>query len=75
MLKKATSLGIIANPVRLDQFVSSAAESLQVDDTLDRGQVLELHKVLAEPLAAFNKRRTKVAQVRHRPAKGGQPQR
>lgn len=42
LLKKATSLGIVTNPVRLDQFVSAAAESLQIDDTLDRGQILEL---------------------------------
>jgi len=42
MLQKATSLGIVANPVRLDSFVSSAAESLTVDETLDRERILSL---------------------------------
>lgn len=42
LLKKATSLGIVANPVRLDSFVSAAAESLQVDETLTREDILQL---------------------------------
>jgi len=42
LLKKATSLGIVTNPLRLDSFVSAAAESLQVDDSLGRGQILAL---------------------------------
>ena len=42
LLKKATSLGIVANPVRLDGFVSAAAESLQVDETLTREDILQL---------------------------------
>ena len=42
LLKKATSLGIVANPVRLDAFVSAAAESLQVDETLTREDILQL---------------------------------
>ena len=42
LLKKATSLGIVSNPIRLDAFVSAAAESLQVDETLTREEILKL---------------------------------
>ncbi len=47
LLKKATSLGIVSNPVRLDSFVSAAAESLQVDDSLDKNEIISLARRLS----------------------------
>ena len=47
LLKKATSLGIVTNPLRLDAFVSAASESLQVDETLDRKEILNLARKLS----------------------------
>jgi hypothetical protein len=46
LLKKATSLGIVSNPVRMDSFVSAAAESLQVDDSLDKNEIISLARRL-----------------------------
>jgi hypothetical protein len=47
LLKKAMSLGIVTNPFKLDGFVSAAAESLQVDETLGRDELLSLARRLA----------------------------
>ncbi len=47
LLKKATSLGIMSNPIKLDAFVSAAAESLVVDETLDRSSLVDLAQKLS----------------------------
>ena len=47
LLKKATSLGIVTNPLKLDAFVSAAADSLEVDENLDRTSILHLAERLS----------------------------
>lgn len=42
MLQKATGTGVLTNPVKLNEFISSALENTKVDETLDRDALLDL---------------------------------
>ena len=42
MLAKATGTGVLTNPVKLNEFISSALENTKVDETLDRDALLDL---------------------------------
>ncbi|MFN8167552.1 MAG: LCP family protein [Candidatus Nanopelagicales bacterium] len=42
MLQKATNTGVLANPVKLNEFISSALKNTKVDETLDRDALLDL---------------------------------
>jgi hypothetical protein len=42
MLKKATSLGVLSDPVKLDSFVTAGLSSLQVDERLTRDEILAM---------------------------------
>ncbi len=42
MLQKATSTGVLVNPVALNEFIGSALKNTKVDETLDRDALLDL---------------------------------
>jgi LCP family protein required for cell wall assembly len=42
MLAKATGTGVLTNPVKLNDFISSALKNTKVDETLDRDALLDL---------------------------------
>lgn len=42
MLQKATGTGVLTNPVKLNEFISSALKNTKVDETLNRDALLDL---------------------------------
>ncbi len=42
LMRRATSLGVLANPVRLVDFLTSITDAIQVDDNLSFGQLKDL---------------------------------
>ena len=55
MLRKATSAGVLLNPVKMVDFISSALDSVVTDEGLNQGDLLTLGKQLRN-LSASNVR-------------------